>query len=466
MMNIIDVYSKLNNILNIFKDDIKDISNEEISNRINTLIDNYIVEMNNYKSQIEETTMILQAQFEEISRTYEELTTILDVSKLIFSVKDPRLTIDKIVNRLKDIVDFENIVIGEFNNSELNLSFRPLFLELTTTGFDTIPNLINHFYEEKNFKTILSETDPLNKSEKSILLIPIKSDVKIWGFVLLYGKKDNSFFLASDKKIMESITEQLSFGFDTMDYLNDRIKQEKISNQLKFAKQIQESLLPHEIPKLEKIESAAFYRSAYDVGGDYYDLIKLDEDRLFGILADVSGKGVPAALIMSSVKAVLKSRIEKSESIEELAIYLNHYLSQNIPDDTFVTAIFILLNSKEKSVKIINAGHNNTPIFIDGEYKVSKASGLPLGIIEENPLIVESYNYKDSFLFVTYTDGITEARNGAGNEFEYERLEKLIKQKTQENVDVIVKSIIEAVDDFVKEAPQHDDTTLLAIKSY
>lgn len=457
------IYTKLNSILNAFSDDTDDIA--ELQERVDKLIDIYINELNNYKVKIEENTLILQAQFEEISRTYEELTTVLDISKMVFSVKDPRLAIENVVTRLKDVINFRNIVVGEFILNDDYHDFNLLYSEFLDADLNILP-LLNIMNRTKPIKTILKERDEINDYPDSMLLVPIKSQIKIWGFLLLYGKKDRSIFLASDKKILESVAEQLAFGFDTMNYLKERIKQQKMDEQLKLAKEIQESLLPKTLPTFEKIQLSTFYRSAFDVGGDYYDALKLSETKLFAILADVSGKGVPAALIMSSLKGVVRSKVENAADLGEVVNYINNFLSRSLPSDRFVTAIFVLVDSENKTLQVINAGHNESPFFIDGKFYSSKAGGLPLGILEDNAYSPEKFEYTEDLVFFTYTDGLTEARNPKKDEYGWERLQSLMQLIKRDNTDVIVNSIIDSVDTFVENAEQHDDTTLLAIKSF
>ncbi|HNV05160.1 MAG TPA: SpoIIE family protein phosphatase [Petrotogaceae bacterium] len=457
------IYNKLNSILNAFSDDTDDTA--ELQERVDKLIDIYINELNNYKVKIEENTLILQAQFEEISRTYEELTTVLDISKMVFSVKDPRLAIENVVTRLKDVINFRNIVVGEFILNDDYHDFNLLYSEFLDADLNILP-LLNIMNRTKPIKTILKERDEINDYPDSMLLVPIKSQIKIWGFLLLYGKKDRSIFLASDKKILESVAEQLAFGFDTMNYLKERIKQQKMDEQLKLAKEIQESLLPKTLPTFEKIQLSTFYRSAFDVGGDYYDALKLSETKLFAILADVSGKGVPAALIMSSLKGVVRSKVENAADLGEVVNYINNFLSRSLPSDRFVTAIFVLVDSENKTLQVINAGHNESPFFIDGKFYSSKAGGLPLGILEDNAYSPEKFEYTEDLVFFTYTDGLTEARNPKKDEYGWERLQSLMQLIKRDNTDVIVNSIIDSVDTFVENAEQHDDTTLLAIKSF
>lgn len=457
------IYNKLNSILNAFSDDTDDTA--ELQERVDKLIDIYINELNNYKVKIEENTLILQAQFEEISRTYEELTTVLDISKMVFSVKDPRLAIENVVTRLKDVINFRNIVVGEFILNDDYHDFNLLYSEFLDADLNILP-LLNIMNRTKPIKTILKERDEINDYPDSMLLVPIKSQIKIWGFLLLYGKKDRSIFLASDKKILESVAEQLAFGFDTMNYLKERIKQQKMDEQLKLAKEIQESLLPKTLPTFEKIQLSTFYRSAFDVGGDYHDALKLSETKLFAILADVSGKGVPAALIMSSLKGVVRSKVENAADLGEVVNYINNFLSRSLPSDRFVTAIFVLVDSENKTLQVINAGHNESPFFIDGKFYSSKAGGLPLGILEDNAYSPEKFEYTEDLVFFTYTDGLTEARNPKKDEYGWERLQSLMQLIKRDNTDVIVNSIIDSVDTFVENAEQHDDTTLLAIKSF
>ncbi len=458
------IYNKLNKTLNIYKDE---TYNEEIiKKRTNYLIDTYLKDLDDYKSQMEDNTLMLEAQYEEISRIYEELTTILDISKLVFGNKDPRLSIEYIIERLKSSVIFKNIVVGEFVDFNNSLDFKPLFLDLIDLNYQDIIPLIELFRLKDNPKTILKEKDEINGNDTSFLLLPIKSQIKTWGFILLYGKTDNSFYLASDKKIMESVTEQIAFGFDTINYLDEKIEQQKINEQMKLAREIQSSLLPKKIPEIKNISTAAFYRSAYDVGGDYYDIIKINENEVLGLVADVSGKGIPAALIMSSLRAIVRSKVEENKGLMNMVTYLNKYLNKNIPDDRFVTAIFVLINSKNKTVQVINAGHNTTPYIKDGEMYYVESTGLPLGISEDLGYDIEPITYKDNFLMANFTDGITEARNENKEEYGQKRLEDVMKEINKQNTNVIVNSIIESVDQFAKDTSQHDDITLLIIKGF
>ncbi|MDK2945436.1 PP2C family protein-serine/threonine phosphatase [Geotoga petraea] len=458
------IYNKLNETLNIYKDKVSD--EKIVKKRSEYLIDKYLKELNNYKIQMEENTLILEAQYEEISRIYEELTTVLEISKLVFANKDPRLSIETIVERLKSSIIFKNIVVGEFVNFDKSLDFKPLFLDLVDLDYENINPLINLFKKNEEPKTILKETDEINSKDTSFILLPIKSQIKTWGFILLYGKTDNSFYLASDKKIMESVTEQIAFGFDTINYLDEKIEQQKINEQMKLAREIQSSLLPDEIPEIANVSTSAFYRSAYEVGGDYYDIIKISNHEILGLVADVSGKGVPAALIMSSLRAIVRSKAEENKGLMEMVNYLNKYLNKNIPDDRFVTAIFVLINSKTKKVQVINAGHNTTPYLKDGKVHYIDSTGLPLGVSEDFGYEIEAIEYEKEFLIANFTDGVTEARNEYKEEYGEKRLENVIKEISKKNTNVIVKSIIDSVDQFVKETPQHDDITLLIIKGF
>lgn len=458
------IYSKLNETLNIYKDS---VTNENvIKKRTEYLIDKYLKELSNYKGQMEENTLILEAQYEEISRIYEELTTVLEISKLVFANKDPRLSIESIVDRLRSSIIFKNIVVGEFVDYSQSIEFKPLFLDLVDLNYENINPLIELFKTNKEPRTILKETDEINSNDVSFILLPIKSQIKTWGFILLYGKTDNSFYLASDKKIMESVTEQIAFGFDTINYLDEKIEQQKISEQMRLAREIQSSLLPDEIPEIDNVSTSAFYRSAYDVGGDYYDIIKISDDEILGLVADVSGKGVPAALIMSSLRAIVRSKVEENSDIMNMVTYLNKYLNKNIPDDRFVTAIFVLINSKSKTVQVINAGHNTTPYIKDNKMYYVNSTGLPLGISEDLGYDIETITYKKEFLIANFTDGVTEARNEFKEEYGEKRLENVMKEISKKNTNVIVNSIIDSVDQFAKDTSQHDDITLLIIKGF
>ncbi|OQY10416.1 MAG: hypothetical protein B6I29_01415 [Marinitoga sp. 4572_148] len=457
----LEIYHELNDKIKYYEDEPKSL--EEITTRVKILIEQLFEESENYRIQLEEFSLQLEAQVEELSKLYEELTAVLDIGKILHEYLDPRNSMDKILERIKDIISYENIIIGEFSDFPPGKDFSILHADLKELDFEKTIELIEYLRLKNKIKPLIFEKNPITQEEIPIMFIPIESHIKIWGFFLFYGSK-KGIFTAGNRKIMESVAEQIAFSYDTLDFLNKKIEQEKLDEQLRIASEIQKSLLPKEIPQIENVDISAFYRPAYDIGGDYYDVVDL-EDKIFLVLADVSGKSVPAALIMTSFRSILRHELEKNSDLTTVISNLNDYISKEIPQDRFVTAIFMMLDYKNKTIEMINCGHNPTLIIKDEELLTFEAEYMPIGIMEGFIFESQQLDYNNYVNIALYTDGITEARNEESEEFELERLIEGFKSNADKSSKEIVSAIIERLDEFVGKAAQHDDTTLMIIKS-
>ncbi|KLO22741.1 hypothetical protein X275_05390 [Marinitoga sp. 1197] len=457
----LEIYHELNDRVNYYSDEPKTL--EEISNRVKILIEQLFEESENYRIQLEEFSLQLEAQVEELSKLYEELTAVLDIGKILHETLDPKKSMEKILDRIKDIISFDDIIVGEFSDYPPGKDFSILHADFNLLDFEGTVELIDYLNAEKKIKPMIFEKHPITHKEIPIMFIPIESRIKIWGFFLFYGSK-NGIFTAGNRKIMESIAEQIAFSYDTLDFLNKKIEQEKLGEQLRIASEIQKSLLPKKIPEFQEIDIEAFYRPAYDIGGDYYDVVDLGE-KVFIVLADVSGKSVPAALIMTSFRSILRHELEKEKDLATIVSNLNNYISREIPQDRFVTAIFMMLDYKNKKIEMINCGHNPTLILKDEELLTFDAEYMPIGIMEGFVFESQNLTYNEKVYVALYTDGITEARNEKSEEFELERLIDIFEKNKDKNSKEIIDIIIKKLDKFVGKASQHDDTTLMIIKS-
>ncbi|KAF2956068.1 SpoIIE family protein phosphatase [Marinitoga sp. 38H-ov] len=457
----LEIYNFLNEKLKYYNDEPKDL--HEIRDRVKYLIDVLFNESETYRTQLEEFSLQLEAQVEELSKLYEELTAVLDIGKMLHMAIDPRTAIEEVLERIRDIISFDDILVGEFSDFPPQKDFKILHAELKNINFEKVVEIIDVLKKSNKIKPIILERDPILNNEVPIMFIPIESKMKIWGFFLFYGSK-KGIFTAGNRKIMESIAEQIAFSYDTLNYLNEKIEKEKLAEQLRIASEIQKSLLPSEIPEFRELDIEAFYRPAYDIGGDYYDVVDLGE-KVFMVLADVSGKSVPAALIMTSFRSILRYELEKNEDLTSIVTNLNNYISKEIPQDRFVTAIFIMFDIKNKKIEMINCGHNPTIIYKDGELLSFEAEYMPIGIMDGFIFESQELSYNNEISFVLYTDGITEARNKNIEEFGLDKLIEIFKNNKDKSSKEITKIIIDELDKFVGEASQHDDTTIMIIKS-
>jgi len=253
-------------------------------------------------------------------------------------------------------------------------------------------------------------------------------------------------------------------------YLIRREERERLQREFEIARRVQFSFLPREKPKLKGIDLASICIPAMEVGGDYYDFIELDDHRLGVVIGDVSGKGISAAFHMTLTKGFLKSQAKSGLSPREIMINLNELFYENVERGTFISMIYGIFDLQSRTFTFARAGHN--PLLIqkgmDDKVEILCPKGLALGL-EKGTLferVIEEYTIgiQSNDIFVFYTDGFSEAMNNKKEEFGEDRLQKLLQKNSLPSAEHIINHIKTEIINFVGDAPQHDDMTMLVVK--
>jgi sigma-B regulation protein RsbU (phosphoserine phosphatase) len=229
------------------------------------------------------------------------------------------------------------------------------------------------------------------------------------------------------------------------------------------ARAIQEGFLPKEIPQLAGYEIAAAWQSARVVGGDYFDVLPFDGEMCGLCIADVAGKGLPAALLMSNLQAAVRGLASPTLAPEELCSRLNTLLCRNIASDRFVTLFYAQLDGPSRQLRYVSAGHN--PPFVvrrDGSHKRLREGGVVLGVFANQTFKSDTTQLQSGDRLVLYTDGVTEACNSDEEEFGEERLLRVLQENATQPAVELQKKILQSVADFSHGAWQ-DDATLLVV---
>ena len=240
-------------------------------------------------------------------------------------------------------------------------------------------------------------------------------------------------------------------------------RRERLDQELRIARLIQQTLLPRDLPKLPGWEVAAYYRPAREVGGDFYDFVDLPEGKLGLIIADVTDKGIPAALVMATTRSVLRAAAERIVSPGEVLQRVNDQLVPDIPDNMFVTCLYSILDPQARTLRFANAGHGLLFQRTDSGVKELKATGMPLGLMpdmryEENEVQLAR---GDTVLF--QSDGLAEAHNAKREMFGFPRVKQLMADHPEgpELIDTLVAEL----ENFTVDGWEHeDDVTLLALE--
>ncbi|HET9530783.1 MAG TPA: SpoIIE family protein phosphatase [Blastocatellia bacterium] len=306
-------------------------------------------------------------------------------------------------------------------------------------------------------QTSLPEEERL-KLEKidSRLLVPIKNKGTVAGFISLAGKLSGDDYDAEEMVFLEAIAAQIGSSL-----ANLRIRGQEYEE----ARAIQERLLPKEIPQIRGFEISCAWRPARAVSGDYFDVLRLSDSQLALCIADVSGKGLAAALLMSNVQAAVKAFASVSISPSELCDKVNRVMSSNTAEDKFITFFYCVIDAESKRLLYSNAGHN-PPILVrrDGSQLRLETGGAVLGPFKEWSYEQGEVELVEGDRLLLFTDGITEAARPDGDEFGEQQLIDLLTASRELSACALQDLVMKAVTRFCGGEFQ-DDATLIALST-
>lgn len=304
--------------------------------------------------------------------------------------------------------------------------------------------------------------------EVAELAIPLLSGKHSIGVIRIGRKQDKQLYDDDTLTILQTLAQHASVAIDNANLYARLAAQERMAQEMTLAREIQQSMLPHTAPQLAGYTIVGGSSPALEVGGDYFDYIQQDE-RCYLLIGDVSGKGVPAALIMSIVRALMHTYLEFEAAPVEVLRRVNRNISYDLDPEMFVTLSAVELDVQQHTLRFGRAGHE--PLLIvnaDGRAEQLSPAGTALGMLEIevfDSIIAESkYTLNPGDTLVLYTDGITEAQNVDKEEFGYDRLIKFVQTHRQQPVDTLYQSILDELKRFTDGMPQLDDITLVLLR--
>jgi phosphoserine phosphatase RsbU/P len=348
--------------------------------------------------------------------------------------------------------------------SNLNLSEVALFVHENNHFKEKFSHSLSFttkdlmLFEEYNF-----ETEKVKEFHPTISQVfPVKHKNKLLAFLVLGSH--NLAEAEESYSFLQTLLNIVLVAIENKRLARASLLQERIKKEVEIARTVQEMLIPNKLPNDSFIQAAATYLPHQMIGGDYYDIIKRKGNYVFCI-ADVSGKGVPAALIMSNFQASLRSLCKLTDDVIEIITDLNTHLIENARSDHFVTCFVAFYDSKNRKLSYVNAGHN-PPILLNKNKNQTLNKGCymlgafdELVNIEKGEIKIEAQDK----LFM-YTDGITETLDNDGKEFGEERLLEFLKATLNDELQINLADLIIAVDEFKEEQDYRDDLTMLSVR--
>lgn len=306
---------------------------------------------------------------------------------------------------------------------------------------------------------------PVLHNLKYKLAVPLVLQKETKGLLLLGGKLDRTPYTNEDVEFISSIAGLAVVSLENRRLFRDALEKQKMEEELEIAKGIQRNLLPKEIPQLEGYDIAAFTVPSKHVGGDYYDMIWLNEKEINFSIADVSGKGVPASLLMASLQAFLKSVCKQGFAIDTATNLINDLVVENTSDGRFITFFWGTLNPETRMFTYVNAGHNPPLLIRDSKIQYLDKGGIILGVMKTiMPYDADEVQLMKDDVLVLFTDGVTEAKDVKDDEYGDSRLEQFIINNQQLSAGEIIHELLHDMHDFVQGYPQSDDITIMVLK--
>ncbi|MDH7513431.1 MAG: SpoIIE family protein phosphatase [Clostridiales bacterium] len=299
----------------------------------------------------------------------------------------------------------------------------------------------------------------------SAMCVPLWNNKEIIGVIYSDRISLVDQFSQDDLRLLTLLSNLAAVKIENARLVEKAIEQEKMEKELALAARIQKDFLPKEKPVCEKFDIAGTNIPCHQVGGDYYDFLSIDPCRLGVIVADVSGKGISASLLMASLRAALYSELHPKVKLSEMATKLNNFVHRSSAVNMFITFFFCELDMNTGQFRYINAGHN-PPLLIRKNGKVERleSCGFCLGMFPAVSYEVKEAGFNPGDCVVFYTDGITENRNKNNEEYGEERLINFLKKNIKQSASMIVEKVCQEMAAFSTGVPPLDDMTFIIVK--
>jgi len=324
------------------------------------------------------------------------------------------------------------------------------------------PVLIEDAYSDSRFSR---EFDKMTGYRtRSILCVPLKIKDRVIGVSQIINKLDGSPFNSEDEETISLFCNNAAVAIENARLHREMMRKQQIDQDLAFAASIQLSFLPQEMPQFEGFRFASYYQAAREVGGDFYDFIPLDDDKMGILIGDVSGKGVASALFMARLTSDFRLLAVREKEPERLIRRINNRICDQSCRGMFVTLLYMVLTRGSSEVSYINAGHLPPVLWNKSEnrYAVLQGGGPPLGILPDTAFAANTVSLSRGDCVMLATDGLIEAKCEDGTRLGWEKLEEVVKSGDSD-IESVKARISRALDEFVKGCPQADDTTIVLV---
>ncbi|MBT8232750.1 MAG: serine/threonine-protein phosphatase [Saprospiraceae bacterium] len=325
-------------------------------------------------------------------------------------------------------------------------------------------SLIEECEQYKRLHTVKEEDHPSIKFFD--IIIPVYHKDYPIAYALIGGIKDKED-IYNKIQFITTITNIIAVAIENKRLFKKQIEQEKLNKEMELAKEFQQRLIPEKIPESEFYEVHTYYKPHFNIGGDYIDFMKFSDNRFAVVIADISGKGVAAALLMSNFQAMLQSLIFQYRDLETFVFALNQAVYRITKSDKFITFFVAEIDTEKKELRYINAGHYPPILYNEGKMSELKTGSTVIGAFEKLPFInEEKITLAPDALLFCFTDGLVDIQNEEGDYFDEEKLKKFISDNKNQKLSEFNANLINTLETFKGKNEYVDDIALLATKVF
>jgi sigma-B regulation protein RsbU (phosphoserine phosphatase) len=416
--------------------------------------------------------------------TTDKLRMLLDITKKISRSLDLQEVLNRVMGTLDSLIPYDAagiFVLKCADHAALARGEEPCVFEAEAVrGYDIDElsglhlklgeGIIGHV--ALTSEPIISpdvRNDPLyinaRQETRSEMVAPIISNDEVIGVFDLESDELNAYS-DDDLEVLMLLASQVAIIIEKVMLHEHLIEKKRLEGQLEVARQVQLELLPANDPQLEGFDISAYNFPTEEVSGDYYDWVPIYDDQISLVVADVSGKGVPAALLMAFLRASLRAATHTGYAPHISMAKVNYLLWESIERNQYVTAFYGILDATNRTLSYINAGHN-PPLLLDakGDAHFMELGGVPLGIFKDTRYHEYYLTIEPDELLVLYTDGVTEAMSASGEEFGRDRLVNSVRAASRLRAKDLIMAVQKDVVDWTDGRGASDDITFFVIKA-
>ncbi|HTY37195.1 MAG TPA: PP2C family protein-serine/threonine phosphatase [Bacteroidota bacterium] len=420
---------------------------------------------------------------EVYERKQTELTSLHNLSRLVTQVFDFSDLVDTVTGMTLEVVGANSAwlelikghdekgdvlveVVSLKNTTRQQIETIAVNSEVSLRQFvidSKRPLVIDDVSSDRRTKHIKKVEMPVG----SLICVPLASHEELIGF--LHATKEFQYgFDQDDIDVLTTFADHVTIAIENSKLIARSLERERFQQEMMVAQQMQKRLLPQKIPMHPSLDVAAVSEPSLEVGGDYYDFIRLDADRLGVVVGDVSGKGVSAAFYMAEVKGIFQALSRVAASPRDLLLRANQALVDSLERNAFISLVYAIFDGGRSTVTLARAGHCPM-IHVSGETsRMVRPSGLGLGLTHDR-IFEEStqeltISLRSGDICIFYTDGLSESRNAEGEEFGYDRIVDVALRDRKSGAESIKNSILQEIRNYTGNSTYADDMTLVVVK--